>query len=108
MGQVGHEVAIKLTREDANARMCCLAALGANTAPHIKIAEKSRKLIVINGCQNNCASKIVRDKGMEPTYKIIIAKEGVEKAPTLDFDSEDVERIAAKIAKETAALPPRN
>ena len=32
--------------------------------------------------------------------EMVIAKEGVEKLPTLDFDEADVERIAEKIAKE--------
>ena len=49
VGQVGHEVAVKLTRENDEARMCCLSAIGANSKPHIAIAEKSRKLILING-----------------------------------------------------------
>ncbi len=56
--------------------------------------------LIINGCQMECASKIVRNLGIEPTYEITIAKEGVEKAPTLDFDEEDVERIANKIVRD--------
>ncbi len=108
VGQVGHEVAVKLTRENAEARMCCLAAVGANSKPHIAIAEKSRKLIIINGCQNNCASKIVRDKNIIPSYEITIAKEGVDKVPTLDFDDEDVDRLAKKISEEVSRLPARN
>jgi len=100
VGQVGHYVATKLTKEFEQARMCCTTAVGANSKPHVDIAKKARKLIIINGCQFECASKIVRNLGIEPTYEITIAKEGVEKAPTLDFDQEDVERIADKIVKD--------
>jgi len=87
--------------------MCCLSAVAAESKPHVNIAKKSRKLIVINGCQNLCASKILKRLEIEPSYEITIAKEGVDKVPTLDFDDEDVERIAEKILKDVFALPER-
>ena len=43
----------------------------------------------------------------EPSYEITIAKEGVDKKPTLDFDEEDVERISKKIVEEVSKLPER-
>ncbi len=107
VGQVGHEVAVKLTREVEGARMCCLSAIAAESKPHVGIAERSRKLIVINGCQNECASKVLRRLNIEPSYEITIAKEGVDKKPTLDFDEEDVERISKKIAEDVSKLPER-
>lgn len=107
VGQVGHAVSVKLTREVAGARMCCLSAVAAESKPHVEIAKKARKLIVINGCQNQCASKILERLGIERTYETIIAKEGVDKKPTLDFDEDDVERIAEKIRAEVSKLPER-
>ncbi|MGB9856729.1 MAG: putative zinc-binding protein [Dictyoglomaceae bacterium] len=100
VGQVGNEVAIKLTKENEKARMCCMTAIAAGSKVHQDIAKKARKLIVINGCQLECASKVLRNNGIEPTYEITVAKEGVDKVPTLDFDNEDVERIAEKITQE--------
>ncbi len=100
VGQVGHEVAVFLTKKREQARMCCITAVGANSKVHIGIAQKARKLIVINGCALKCAGKIVRDKGIEPDYEMTISEEGVDKIPTLDFDDEAVEKIALKIANE--------
>jgi len=100
VGQVGHKVAVKLTKEVEQARMCCTSAVGANSKPHVDIARKAKRLIIINGCQFNCASKIVRNLNIEPDYEITIAKEDVEKAPTLDFDEDDVTRIANKIVED--------
>lgn len=105
VGQIGHEVALKLTREEEGARMCCITAIGAGSKAHTDIARKARRLIVINGCQMECASKILRNAGIEPTYEITVAKEGVDKLPTLDFDDREVERIAAKIVKDLNNLP---
>ena len=108
VGQVGHAVAVKLTKEVEGARMCCITAIGAESKPHVRIAEQARKLVVINGCQNRCASKVLERLGLKPSYEITIAEEGVNKVPTLDFDEADVDRIAKKIADEVAKVPPRN
>ena len=100
VGQVGHAVAVDLTNSHEEARMCCITAVAAGSKPHVGIAERAKKLIVINGCANRCASKVLEQKGIAYDYETLIVKEGVEKAPTLDFDQADVKRIAAKIAAE--------
>jgi len=100
VGQVGHAVAVELTNSKEAARMCCITAVAAESKPHVGIAHRARKLIVINGCTNRCASKVLERLDIPYDYETVIAKEGVEKVPTLDFDMADVKRIAEKIAKE--------
>jgi len=100
VGQVGHQVAVELTNSNKAARMCCITAVAAESKPHVGIAQRAKKLIVINGCTNRCASKVLERLDIPYDYETVIAKEGVEKLPTLDFDEADVERIAEKIAKE--------
>lgn len=100
VGQVGHEVAVKLTREVNKARMCCITAVAAESKPHVDIAKRARRLIIINGCGNRCASKVMEKLKIPYDYETVIAQEGVKKVPTLDFDIDDVERIAEKIIKE--------
>lgn len=107
VGQVGHEVAVKLTKEQKDARMCCLSAVAAESKPHVKIARDAKRLIVINGCANRCASRILERLQIQPSYEITIAKEGVDKVPTLDFDEKDVTRIAAKIVSDLSSVPNR-
>ncbi len=108
VGQVGHEVAVKLTREVDEARMCCLSAVAAQSKPHVAIARDARRMIVINGCANRCASKILENMGIKIDYEITIAKEGVDKLPTLDFDQQDVLRLSGKIMKDLEEVPVRN
>lgn len=100
VGQVGHAVAVELTNSKEAARMCCITAVAAESKAHVDVARRARKLIVINGCANRCASKVLERLNIPYTYETVIAKEGVEKVPTLDFDMEDVQRISEKIAKE--------
>ncbi|MGC9108400.1 MAG: putative zinc-binding protein [Infirmifilum sp.] len=101
VGQIGNEVARILTKTFPDkVRMCCLSAVAAGSKTHIDIFRKARAVIAINGCQLMCASRVLREKGIVPTYEIVVAKEGVDKLPTLDFDEEDVRRIANKISTE--------
>jgi uncharacterized metal-binding protein len=100
VGQVGHEVAVKLTKDKPDqARMCCLSAVAANSKVHVDIAKRAKRLIAINGCGNKCTSKILENLGIKPTFEFTMVNEGVEKIPTLDFDDTDVKRIAQKIAE---------
>lgn len=100
VGQVGHQVAVKLTNTKEGARMCCITAVAAESKPHVDIAKRARKLIAINGCANRCASKVLQRLNIPYDYETVIAQEGVKKEPTLDFDMADVKRITEKITKE--------
>ncbi len=103
VGQVGHEVGVKLTKVmPQEFRLCCLAAIAAGSKLHLELAQKAKKLIAINGCGNKCVTKILEQRGMKPTYEFNIVEEDVEKVPTLDFDEADVDRIATKIAQTIA------
>ncbi len=106
VGQVGHEVAVELTQKGDGARMCCLSAVAADSKVHVGIAKRARRLIVINGCSNRCASKILEQKNIPYTYEVTISELDVKKIPTLDFNRADVERIAKKIADEALSNHP--
>ena len=104
VGQVGQEVAVKLTREVEGARMCCITAIAAESKPHVGIAERARKLIVINGCQNECAKKIAENLGiLGISYDAYLNLEydlGIEKIgsfTTLQYSHDDVERVNESI-----------
>jgi len=101
VGQIGNEVARRLTKTYPDmVRMCCLSAVAAGSQTHLDIFRKAKAVIAINGCQLMCASNVLKQKGVKPTYEVVVAKEGASKLPTLDFDEEDVERIARKIVSE--------
>jgi uncharacterized metal-binding protein len=80
--------------------MCCLSAVGAGSKTHIDIFKIAKAVIAINGCQLMCASNVLKQKGIGITYEITVAKEGVNKLPSLDFDEEEAKRIAGKIVND--------
>lgn len=100
VGQIGNEVAKKLTNMGVGARMCCTAAVGAGSIAHVNIGKNAKRVIVINGCANKCTSKIMEQKGIKIDYEYTITEMDVKKIPTLDFDDKDVDRIAEQIAED--------
>ncbi len=98
VGQVGHDIGILLTNM-GKGRMCCTTAVAAGSKPHLEIAEKAKKNIVINGCANRCASKVFEKAGKKIDYEIIISKY-LQKVPTLDIYMGDVKKISEIIIKE--------
>jgi uncharacterized metal-binding protein len=98
VGQVGHAVGVLLTYLDKG-RMCCTSAVAAGSKPHLDIAERAKKNIVINGCANRCASKILEKAGKKIHYEIEISKY-LRKVPTLDIYEADVKKIAQIIIEE--------
>lgn len=98
VGQIGHAVGVLLTNLD-KARMCCTTAVAAGSKPHLDIAEKAKKNIVINGCGNRCASKVMEKAGKRIDYEIDISKY-LQKVPTLDIYQADVKKITQIVIDE--------
>jgi len=100
-GQIGNEVARRLTKTFPNlVRMCCLSAVAAGSKTHLDIFKNAKAVIAINGCQLMCASNILKGKGISITYEVVVAKEGINKLPSLDFSDEEVSKIADKVVNE--------
>jgi len=101
VGQIGNEVARRLSKRYPDiVRMCCLSAVSAGSEAHLKIFRDAKAVIAINGCQLMCTSNILRQRGMEITYEVAVAREGINKLPSLDYTDEEVEKIAEKIVNE--------
>jgi uncharacterized metal-binding protein len=100
-GQIGNEVARRLTKTFPNlVRMCCLSAVAAGSKTHLDIFKNAKAVIAVNGCQLMCASNILKGKGLSITYEVVVAKEGINKLPSLDFSDEEVSKIADKVVNE--------
>ncbi|MEM3661033.1 MAG: putative zinc-binding protein [Thermoproteota archaeon] len=98
VGQIGHEIGVLLTNL-GKARMCCTTAVAAGSKPHLDIAGRAKRNIVINGCGNKCASKVLENAGRKIDYEIDISKY-LRKIPTLDIYEADVQRIVQIIIDE--------
>jgi uncharacterized metal-binding protein len=104
VGQIGNEVARRLTKRFPSVvRMCCLSAVAAGSRVHLDIFKNAKAVIAINGCQMKCTSNILKQREIQITYEVVVANEGVDKIPSLDFSDEEVEKISSKITREFLA-----
>ncbi len=97
-GRVAHEVGVLLTLM-GKGRMCCTSAIGAGSKMHVEIALKARRNVVINGCGNRCASKILESAGVRIDCEVDVSKY-VRKMPTLDVLEGDVKEVAERVIEE--------
>lgn len=100
VGEIGHEVGVLLTNKGERARLCCTTAVAAGSKMHLDIGKRARRVIVINGCPMNCATKVIEKAGIKIDYSFTITDFQVPKQPTLDIDKEEVVRIAHEIAEK--------
>ena len=99
VGLIGYLAAVELTK-NGEARMCCITPIGAKTSSYIDISKRAKKLIIINGCQNQCAKKVAEQAGINKIDYNLIVSDVIKKAPTFDISDENVKLIMDKIRKE--------
>lgn len=64
----------------------CLAAVPGKPPAIIGKARAARKLIVVDGCENGCARKIVETGGLRPTRHIVLTRDMPMKKKSLHED----------------------
>ncbi|MEM3547142.1 MAG: putative zinc-binding protein [Candidatus Bathyarchaeia archaeon] len=99
VGLIGYLAAVELTRE-GEARMCCITPVGAGIPYYVDIMKRAKKLIVVNGCQNQCARKVVEQAGIDKIDYNFTVADIIKKSPTFDINNEDVKLVMDKIRKE--------
>ena len=81
----------------------CTSAIAAGIPKHRKTTEKAKTIIVIDGCQNRCATKILEkngfkiDKNLNLLQDLKIPKIGPFKP--FDYKEEDLEKTVAEIIR---------
>ena len=81
----------------------CTSAIAAGIPKHRKTTEKAKTIIVIDGCQNRCATKILEkdgikiDKTLNLVQDLKIPKVGPFKP--FDFSREDMDKTVEEILK---------
>jgi len=95
VGLAGYLAAVELSRE-GKARMCCITPIGAGMETYIDIAKRAGKLVVVNGCNNECARKVLEKVGVKPDANIVVS-DFLKKIPTFDVSGDDLELVKRRI-----------
>ena len=100
VGQLSNKIAIELDKKEIGNLMCTVG-IGARAPGLMKSAEASDRIIAIDGCPVNCASKTLELAGFKVDRHIVISELGIKK--TKDRDLKDTE-VAEALEKTLEIL----
>jgi uncharacterized metal-binding protein len=89
VGQLSNKIAIELEKKGIGNLMCTVG-IGAKSQEMIKSAESSDRVIAVDGCPLQCASKTLESAGIKPDKEIIISEFGIKKNKNRDLKNEEV------------------
>lgn len=101
--QTANQVALRLDRQGV-AEMSCIAGVGGDVKPLVKLAKSGRKIIAIDGCALACARQCLARHGVVPDHYYQLHEHGVKKRFHTDFDAREAEGLTEKIIADTGYL----
>ena len=105
VGELSDRVARKMAK-CGQAKMFCLAGIGAHIPGMIESAKAAKKLIAIDGCPVSCSKKILEHAGFAPTaFNLTVM--GYVKGKT-EVNEKNIEEAASKITGGKSEETDRN
>lgn len=96
VGQLSNKVAIELEKQGIGNLMCTVG-IGARAPGLMKSAEASDRIIAINGCPVNCATKTMELAGFKVDREIVLSDLGIKKTKDRDPKDEEVAEVLGKV-----------
>ncbi|AKB55802.1 MULTISPECIES: putative zinc-binding protein [Methanosarcina] len=96
VGQLSNRIAIELEKQGIGNLMCTVG-IGARAPGLMKSAEASDRIIAIDGCPVNCASKTLELAGFKVDRQIVISKLGIKKSKEKDLKDQEVADTLGKV-----------
>jgi len=96
VGQLSNKIAVELDKQGLGNLMCTVG-IGARAPGLMKSAEASDRIIAINGCPVNCATKTMELAGFKVDRTIVISELGIKKTKDKDLKDEEVAEVLAKV-----------
>ncbi|HII79065.1 MAG TPA: zinc-binding protein [Methanosarcina sp.] len=96
IGQLSNKVAIELEKQGIG-NLMCTSGIGARAPGIMKSAEASDRIIAVDGCPVNCASKTLELAGFKVDRQIVISELGVKKTRDRNPGDEEVSEVLEKV-----------
>ncbi len=94
--QMANYVALCLDR-DRYAEMSCIAGVGGDVAPLVRIAKSGRSIVAIDGCSLHCVSRCLARHELEPSLHATLTDMGIRKRFHMEFDEDEAARVFREI-----------
>ena len=79
-GQVSNRAGVNLMQE-GKGNLFCIAAVAAGIPDKMERARNAGKRVVIDGCEDHCARKIMEKAGLPVDLHVDVTELGIEKKP---------------------------
>ncbi len=76
--------------------MSCVVGVGGDVPSLVKFAEKSEKIVVLDGCPLQCARKCLERHNIVPTVHLVLTEDGLVKNISEDVPLGVVEEYFTK------------
>lgn len=101
--QLANHLALLMDRVGA-AEMSCIAGLGGDVKPLVRLAKSGRPVVVLDGCPLHCALHTLARHEVAPALHWDLSSMGVEKRKHVDFKPADAARLEPILAGELEHL----
>lgn len=92
VGQLSNKIAIELEKQNIG-NLMCIAGIGARASGLMKSAEASDRIIAIDGCPVNCASKTLELAGFKVDRHIVISEFGIKKTKEKELKEDEFSKV---------------
>ncbi|MFH1749009.1 MAG: putative zinc-binding protein [Planctomycetota bacterium] len=97
-GQVANRAGISLMQE-GQGNLFCIAAVGAAIPDKLERARNAGKRVVIDGCEDHCARKIMEQANLPVDLHVDVTTLGIEKKPAEPHLIVDAKRVVEHVAE---------
>jgi uncharacterized metal-binding protein len=97
--QMANHIAVKLDRLKV-AEMSCIAGVGGDVKPLVRVAKSGRPIIALDGCPLHCAAHILKRHGITADQHYDLSRMGVKKQYHEDFDPQEAAQMLQRIRSE--------
>lgn len=101
--QMANDVALRLDRAE-EAEMSCIAGVGGDVGPLVRIAKSGRPILAIDGCSLRCVAHCLARQGVKPTAHLVLTDIGIKKRFHKDFDESEAGAIYRRAAAELRSM----
>ncbi len=103
VGQLTNDLALRMTREGLG-KMSCLAGVGGHISGFVVSARDCERLVVLDGCSQQCAAKTLEHVGVQPHLYLQMTEHGFEKRHGVPVQPEELERARELVVQRLAEL----
>ncbi len=94
-GQVANRAGVLM--HDGNAALFCVAAVAAEVPDKLERARNAGQRVVIDGCEDHCARKIIEKAGLPVDLHLDVSTIGIPKKPDKPEMINDAKRVVEAV-----------